>query len=162
MKNEKDIKVKMVRVVGDLAPFVKIYCVDNDAQEYSGLLVVDSCSIHNILFGKRANILGLVYNPNDETISIGTIANKNVAKSVGKVAFTFEGKQFIEPFCISDNDNYIPSNVGGLPIIGILGNLFLQNYNLSIDYSNTTLCAPRTQVQRVCQSLIAISSFLWK
>ena len=139
MKNVNDIRVEMVRVVGDLAPFVKIDYVDTDAQEHSGLLIVDSCCVHNILFGKRASILGLVYNPTNETVSIGTIANTKVTTSVGKVAFTFEGGQFVEPFCISDNDNDIPSHVGDLPIIGILGNLFLQKFNLSIDYSNYTL-----------------------
>ena len=42
MKKESKISVKMFRIVGDYAPLVRVDFLDKDAQEHSGLLLLDS------------------------------------------------------------------------------------------------------------------------
>ena len=139
MKKDRQIRMQMVRVVGDLAPFVKIDYIDSEAQDHSALLLVDSCSCDNILFVESACSLGLVYTLTDKTIDIDTITNTKLSTSIGRFAFAFEGGQFVEPFCICDGKNNLPKRVGDMPIVGILGNIFLQKYNLAIDFSDYTL-----------------------
>lgn len=38
MKIEKDIRVEMVRMEGDVAPFVQVDYMDKEAQEHTGLM----------------------------------------------------------------------------------------------------------------------------
>lgn len=60
MKNGNDFRVQMIRVMDDLAPFVEVGYVDQDANEHTALMVVDSCSNKNVLFGSRAERNGVV------------------------------------------------------------------------------------------------------
>jgi hypothetical protein len=39
MKIEKDIRVEMVRMEGDVAPFVQVDYMDKEAQEHTGLML---------------------------------------------------------------------------------------------------------------------------
>ena len=142
MKNnneKKDFSVKMYRVEDDLAPFVEITYVNKDGQEQTGLMVLDSGSCQNVLFGTRAEKLGLVYEKTEETVTICTLGNKHTETSVVNYAFIMGGVEFHEPFCFNENEEHIPSRVGDLPIIGIIGNIFMQQNNLAIDYSDHTL-----------------------
>ena len=139
MKNENDFRVQMMRVVGDLAPFVKVEYVDQDANEHAALMVVDSCSCHNILIGTRVERHGVVLQREDDTMDIGGAGNEMVTTSLAKFHFVLGGEQFHESFCIKDGDIQIPLEIDRMPIIGILGNLFMQQYRLAIDYSDYTL-----------------------
>ena len=135
----KDFKVKMYRVVDDLAPFVEIGYVNKDGQEQTGLMVLDSGSCQNVLFGIRAEKLGLVYEKTEQTVTICTLGNETTETRVANYSFVMEGVEFHEPFCFNENEIHFPSRVGDLPIIGILGNIFMQLNSLAIDYENHTL-----------------------
>ena len=60
MKKESDIRVEMFRVQGDFAPFVKVDYMDKDAQEHTGLMLLDSGSTSNVLFSEMAERLGII------------------------------------------------------------------------------------------------------
>ena len=139
MKNETDFMVQLMRVKGDLAPFAKVEYVDQDANTHSALMVVDSCSCHNILIRARAEQHGVVWQAEEGTMNIGGAGNEMVTTRLAKFHFTLGSKQLHEPFCIKDGDIDIPSEISGTPIIGILGNLFMQQYRLAIDYNDYTL-----------------------
>ena len=139
MKSNNNFKVQMLRVKGDLAPFVKVEYVDQDAKEHSVLMVADSCSCHNILIGTRAERHGVVLQKEEGTMKIGGAGNEMVTTSLAKFHFVLGGEQFYESFCIKEGDIQIPMEIEGMPIIGILGNLFMQQYRLAIDYSDYTL-----------------------
>ena len=139
MKNKNNFRVQMMRVIGDLAPFVRVEYVDQDANEHSALMVIDSCSCHNILIGTRADRQGLVLQKEEGTMTVGGAGNEMVTTSLAKFHFVLGGEQFHESFCIKEGDIQIPSKIDGMPIIGILGNLFMQKYRLAIDYSDYTL-----------------------
>ena len=55
MKKENNIRVEMVRMEGDAAPFVEVGYVDKNAEEHTGLLMLDSCSMGNILCPEMAD-----------------------------------------------------------------------------------------------------------
>ena len=76
MKSNNNFKVQMLRVKGDLAPFVKVEYVDHDANEHSALMVVDSCSCHKILIGARAEQHGVVWQTEEGTMNIGGAGNE--------------------------------------------------------------------------------------
>ena len=54
MKIEKDIRVEMVRMEGDVAPFVQVDYMDKDAQDHTGLMLLDSGSTVNVLSSEMA------------------------------------------------------------------------------------------------------------
>ena len=139
MKNENNFTVQMMRVIGDLAPFVKVEYVAQDAEEHSALMLVDSCSCHNVLIGTRVEKHGVVLQKEEGTMKIGGAGNEMVTTSLAKFLFVLGEEQFHESFCIKEGDIQIPLEIDGMPIIGILGNLFMQRYRLAIDYSDYTL-----------------------
>jgi len=141
MKNKNDFSVQMMRVTGDLTPFVEVGYVDQDANEHTALMVVDSCSCHNLLYGARAESSGVVLQEEEGTIDISCGGNEMLTASLAKMHFALGGEQFHESFCIRDGDINYQHEIDGKPILGILGNLFMQKYRLAIDYSDNTLHA---------------------
>ncbi len=67
MKKEKEMRVKMFRVVGDVATFVEVGYVDKDALEHTGLLLLDLGSNVNILSSDMSESLGMLCKLEDET-----------------------------------------------------------------------------------------------
>ena len=139
MKNQTNFRVQMMRVKGDLAPFAQVDYVDQDAKEHTALMLVDSCSCHNILFGFRAQQHGLVMQAEEGTMNIECAGNEMVTTNLAKFYFVLGGEQFHESFCIMDGEVNIPKKVDELPIVGVLGNIFMQQHNLAIDYSDYSL-----------------------
>ena len=129
----------MIKVEGDMVPFVKVEYVDLDANEQTALMVIDSCSTSNIIIGKRAERNGVVLQKEEGTMNIGGAGNEMVTTSLAKFHFVLGGEQFHESFCINDSDIQIPMAINGTPIIGILGNVFMLKYRLAINYSDFTL-----------------------
>ena len=58
MKIESKFSVRMFRIEGDYAPLVRVDYLDKDAQEHSGLLLLDSCSTVNVLSSEMVNSMG--------------------------------------------------------------------------------------------------------
>ena len=138
MNNEsKKISVKMFRIVGDLAPIIRVDYVDKDAQEHSALMLLDSCSTVNVLSSEMANCIGILCKKDNESEDVITSTNIVVSLNRADFSFAFGGVQFHETFCI--NDHRLPHIKGDLPLVGILGNKFMLKHRLVIDYSDFTI-----------------------
>lgn len=141
MKKENYINVQMERVEDSSFPILKVEFIEKDEQGHSGLLIVDSCSEMNVLFSKMAGRLKLFFKMMDETITIKGIGDETLSTNVGKLTFSFGGKQFVESFCINEHKEkvVIYGDKYDLSVVGILGNQFLQHHNLVIDYGDYSL-----------------------
>ena len=138
MKNkEKDIRVKMFRVTGDYAPFVKVSYKDKNAEERSGLFLIDSCSSNNILIGEMMDSIGDNCKKEGDNGRVYTISGEYVSVEYVTFSFALGGDLFSEEFGI--NDVILPEMTGDLQIIGILGEQFLMKHHLVIDYSDFTI-----------------------
>lgn len=137
MKKEKNINVKMYRVVDDLNPFIKVGYVDKDAEEHTGLMMLDSGSNVNFLTADVAEHIGDLCWHEDKEMEITDGIGEVIVSDYVHFSFVFGGKQFREDFGIKDNCDL--GCVEDLPIIGLLGVTFMQQYGLVIDYSNFTV-----------------------
>ena len=136
MEKVNNIRVEMIRMEGDVAPFVQVDCMDKEAQEYSGLMLVDSGSTTNILSPEIAEQTGLMCKL-DEEDTISSISKEVMRVSQVRFSFVLGTQQFSETFCISNQQ--LPISVKGMKVLGILGNQFLQKHRLVLDYSDYTL-----------------------
>ena len=136
-KNGKEIRVEMFRVYGDLAPLVKVDFMDKNAEEHSGLFILDSGSNENILIGGILGCIGDLCKKEGETGRIYTINGEYMSVDYVDFSFVFGGNQFSEVFGISDIR--LPRMAGDLQIIGILGQRFMEKYQLVIDFSDFTI-----------------------
>lgn len=138
MKKEiNNIRVKMVRMEGDIAPFVEVGYVDMYAQEHSSLMLVDSGSTANVLSCDMADSIGELCKTEDETSTITSIANKAMKTKNVKFSFALGGETFQDTFCV--NSEPLPIHIKGWKVLGILGVGFLRKHRLVIDYSDFTL-----------------------
>ena len=135
MKAEKNIRVEMIRMKGDVAPFVQVNYVDKDAQEHTGLFLLDSGSNENILSPEIVESMGSLCTIVDGVKTIASMAQEVVKASQVSFPFVMGDNQFHETFCISD----MSFPLEGMTVIGILGNPFLQLHNLVIDFHGNTL-----------------------
>lgn len=134
MKKETKINVKMFRIAGDEASLVKVDFLDKDAQEHSGLFLLDSCSNDNMLSTGMADSIGIPYMLGDKTKNVGTSSGDVVTLKCAEFSFALGGTQFHESFCLVDRE--LPKVAGDTPLIGILGNIFMLENRLVIDYSD--------------------------
>jgi hypothetical protein len=137
MKNKKSVNVEMYRVVGDLNPFVKVGFVDKDAEEHTGLMMLDSGSNVNLLSCEADRYIGNMCRHDDAELEITDSVGETMIADYVHFSFAFGGEQFNENFGI-DKDCHL-GNVEDLPIIGLLGNKFMQQHGLVIDYSDFTV-----------------------
>lgn len=137
MKKENTIEVAMFRVVDDLNPFIKVNYVDKDAQEHNGLMMLDSGSNVNFLTNDIASAIGDLCRHDDTDLEITDSVGEIMQADFVHFSFAFGGIQFHEDFGIKKGCHL--GYVDDLPIIGLLGNVFLQKYRLAIDYNNFTI-----------------------
>jgi hypothetical protein len=137
MKKENDISVEMFRVVGNAAPFVMVNYVDKHAKEHAGLMMLDSGSTENFLSHEMAECIVMPCVKENKREKILTITNEYMEVSRGEFSFSLGGNQYLEKFFF--NSNSIAKIVGELSVIGILGNRFMQQHSLVIDYSDFTI-----------------------
>jgi hypothetical protein len=137
MKKENDIRVEMVRMEGDVAPFVRVDYLDKDAQEHSGLFLLDSGSTVNMLSSEMAECIGALCKIEGGTSTVMSISQDVVDVDQVRFSFAFGGKQFHETFCLSSQP--LPIAVKDMTVLGLLGNEFLQQHRLVIDYYDYTL-----------------------
>lgn len=137
MKDENNIRVELVRMEGDVAPFVQVNYVGKDGQELTGLLLLDSGSNENILSPDVADSIGPLSTIEDSTKHITSISQEVMVAKQVRFSFVLGDSRFDETFCLSNEPLQIP--VKGMTVIGILGNVFMQQQRLVIDYSDYTL-----------------------
>ena len=136
MQNEHTIRVRMFRVEGDVAPLVLVDYMDKNAEEHTGLMLLDSGSMGNVLSVELADSIGELCWLEEETV-IHTLDGKVVNAKNMRFSFVLGDKQFHETFSISNRE--MPIRVKGIQTIGILGVEFMHKYGLSIDYSDFSL-----------------------
>ncbi len=136
MNNEKNIKVEMYNVVENDSPFVKVDYMDCEGQKHTGLMLLDSGSDNNFLSAEMADHIDVLNRMADDVISVVTTTGKVKASGI-RFSFAFGGVQFHEKFFISECG--LPQDDDELPLIGILGNYFMQEHELVIDFSDDTI-----------------------
>lgn len=137
MKDENNIRVELVRMEGDVAPFVQVNYVGKDGQGLTGLLLLDSGSNENILSPDVADSIGPLSTIEDSTKHITSISQEVMVAKQVRFSFVLGDSRFDETFCLSNEPLQIP--VKGMTVIGFLGNVFMQQQSLVIDYSDYTL-----------------------
>lgn len=135
MKNE-NINVGMVRMVDNYVPFIEIGYTDKSGKECSGMIMLDTGSNSNLLTIEVAESIDLQNLYDDKKMKIQGMSGSVTESNNVKFSFTICGTQIEEPFCISPELH--EKSFGYLPIIGILGNEFMQRHRLVIDYSDGT------------------------
>lgn len=135
MKNE-NIKVGMVRMTDNYVPFIEVGYLDKDGKEHSGMMMLDSGSNSNVLTIEMAEVIDLQNLLQDEKTKLHGMSGSVIESSNVKFSFTLGGNQIEDPFCICQDLH--ENGFGYLPIIGILGNEFMQRHRLVIDYANGT------------------------
>ena len=137
MKKENSIRVEMFRMRGDVAPFVKVDYMDKYAEEHTGLMLLDSGSMGNVLSNEMADGIGTLCKLEDEGVIVHSIANEVMKSNNVRFSFAMGGRQFHDTFCLSTNA--LPIQVKGMKVVGILGIRFLKQHGLVIDYSDYSL-----------------------
>ena len=137
VKAKRNINVEICRVEGDLAPFVKVDYVDKYAEEHTGLMVMDTGSNVNVLSSEVDKYIGDLCRYQDSNLDITDGLGGVEIPDYVHFSFAFGGMQYNEDFAISGD--WLLGSVGDLPIIGILGNNFMQKHGLAIDYSDFTV-----------------------
>ena len=150
MRKTKEINVEIVRMVGDVAPFVQVAYMDKEAQEQTGLMLLDTGSTVNILSPEMADRIGILCKQKGKGTSISSISGNSIDADYVNFSFALEGKQFHETFCITNKR--LPICVKGAKVLGLLGNQFLLKHRLVLDYCNHTL-----HTSEVCPENLAIS-----
>ena len=135
MKAEKNIRVELVRMEGNVTPFVQVNYMDKDAQECTGLFLLDSGSNENILSSKVVDSMGSLCAIVDGDKTILSFTQEVVTTIQVSFPFALGGNQFHEIFCVRN----MPLPLEEMTVIGILGNPFLQLHNLVIDFHGNTL-----------------------
>lgn len=137
MKAQKNINVDMYRVVGDLNPFIMVDYLDKDADEHTGLMMLDSGSNVNFLSNEVDKHIGDLCRHNGTELEIIDSVGEVMGINCVHFSFAFGGMQFNEDFGIKED--CCLGSVGDLSIIGILGTKFMQQHGLVIDYSDFTV-----------------------
>lgn len=137
MTKERDIKVGLIRVQEDAAPFIEVGYVDKDANEHKGIMLLDSGSNSNFLVGGMADYIGELCKLENITDNIETSTGDCISAKNVHFSFAVDGCQYSETFCIADIN--LSTIKGREPVIGILGNIFMQKHGLVIDYTDFTL-----------------------
>lgn len=137
MKKENDIIVEMVRMEGDAAPFVEVGYVDKNAEEHTGLLMLDSCCMGNILCPEMADSIGMLCKIEGEGTRLYSIAHETIEADNVRFSFAMGGSIWSDIFCITPRP--LPVKVKGMNVLGILGIRFLTQFRLVIDYDDYTL-----------------------
>lgn len=148
MKSKNDIRVEMIRLAGDVAALVKVDYMDKDAQEHTGLMILDSGSDLNYLTKEFADCVGLNCSKGSESTDVLTVTGNTIKVSYVQFNFALGGALFHDIFYTYERQLALID--GDTPIIGLLGNKFLQKYNLAIDFSDFTLYTSHVSPENLC------------
>ena len=146
MKKENDIRVSLYRVKGDAAPFVLVDDMDKYAKEHTGVMMLDSGCMGNILSNKMAESIGPLCRIKEEGTRLYSLAHEVTEAENVNFSFALGGIQFHEKFCITPKE--MPIHIKGMQVVGILGLRFMLRYGIAIDYSDfschTSDVSPKT------------------
>ena len=150
MKEMNDMNVEMYGVGMSSTIFVMVDYLDKYAEEHTGLMILDSGSQDSFLYPITADLLAESSHIKDETICVHTITDEVVKVGVVNFSFAMGGNLFKEKFCVSTENNC--PYTSDVPIIGIIGNKFMQKHNLVIDYSTYTFHTSKVNTSNLSMS----------
>lgn len=136
MATKNNINVNLFNVNDTNAPFVKIEYLDKDANEHCALMMIDSCSEVNMLFENMTENLCLKKIEIVGKHVINGLGNEPQEVKDVELNFTLQSMVCREVFCVSCVD--YPQHCE-YPVIGLLGNDFLTQHKLALDYGDNTL-----------------------
>ncbi len=120
MKKEKNINVEMYKVENSPAPFIKVDYLNKDGEEQTGLLLLDS--------GTNVNLLSIEYGLKEGSMHF---------------SFMLDDVLFEDDFLV--NGRLFSDYHGEMPLIGVIGCIFLHENDWVIDYSNHTIYTSTTK-----------------
>ena len=94
MNAENKIRVELVRMEGNVTPFVQVSYMDKDAQECTGLFLLDSGSNENILSAKVVDSMGSLCTIVDGVKTIASMAQEVMKASQVSFPFVMETISF--------------------------------------------------------------------
>jgi|GEM_PF-628729 len=133
MEKKNEIKVNLYNGKDANAPFVKVEYLDKDAMEHAALMLIDSCSEVNVLFRNQMDCLCYKRVENEGKHAINGLGGDAQEVQDVETNFTLGALACRETFSICDVDYPQQSEY---PIIGILGNEFMAEHSLALDYSD--------------------------
>lgn len=133
-KRKKNINAKLWIAEGTCIPFVEVSYMDKDAQEHMGFMMLDTGSTVNFLFGDISEWVVESDRKDEAEMPVQDCMGGMFLSSEVKLSFVFGSSQFTEQFVCSGAKTTKLN--GDMPIIGILGNNFLEKQGLTIDFSN--------------------------
>lgn len=156
MKTEsKETKVKMVRLSGDALPLVEVE-FQLESGNKKGLMVLDSGCVHSIVFSDVTKDMPSEYMREDISINVTGVGDSSKIRNGVEVGFSLGGKVFREVM-IAESQDFL-GIVDDMPILGILGNVFLMKHGLAIDFTDYTLHTSEVDHSNFC---VADSSFFF-
>lgn len=145
-----NINLKIYKPDEDALPFVEIKFNGKDSKLYSALMLLDSGSTGNSLMTEMREFM----NDEDwlpkESDEVVTLTNEATKVSCGKFAFELDGKLFQEKFFFFENHHLMQYD--GMMFVGVLGNRFMQEHHLAIDYANMSVHTSDTTLEELKNS----------
>jgi len=130
MENGKNINVDMYRVKNSPMPFIQVDYTDSYGIVRTGILLLETAANVNLL----SKEYGFSFLKDKGNTDIKILSPDGSIEDTVKFSFMLDGKEFEDEFLVK---NHLFTGYDGvLPLIGVIGNVFLQNNNLVIDYSN--------------------------
>lgn len=147
MRELKNMRDEFFRVENDNAVFVKAAFVDKDRKSHLGLFMLDSGSNHNYLFSSVQELVDdswWIENETQKTVSMG---NQKGTSNVLDFSFVMGAQYFKEKFCMCDSEIEF---VDELPVFGVLGNIFLREQRLALDYGTHSVYTSEVTPSNLC------------
>lgn len=142
MEQQKKLFEPLYKPTESGYPLVAVTYVGKDGKEKKGLMVIDSGSSNNHLAISVVDEVRLTVSEEQwEEYSFGYV--EHWIKTC-RMSFRLGDKVFSEPFHV-DRYGLLEGNV-----IGILGNKFMQEYGLAMDYGRMALCSSEVDHSNLC------------
>ena len=142
-----NVNVKIFKVEGDPLPFVEIKFKGMDGKAHTALMLMDSGSNINHLAMEMRVLIGDNDWLPEESDEVMTVTNKAAKVPCGQFLFEMDGKPFKEKFYFFKNHHLM--KIDDMVFVGVLGNHFMQEYHLAIDYANMTVHTSSTTLEEL-------------
>ncbi len=133
MKNGKNINVDMYQVENSPMPFIRVDYTDRYGMLQTGIFLLETAANVNLLSMEY----GFSYLKDKGDRNLKIEFEDGLIEDTVKFSFKLDGEQFEDEFLVKSH--LFTGYDGELPLIGVIGNVFLQENNLVIDYSNHTV-----------------------
>lgn len=112
------------------------------------IMIIDTGSTSNMLFGKAYNELRNFFHPIDGTITLLSVEGKEVDAKLVEGDVEICGKMHPMVFSINDSGNAFEKLYEdfGFPVSGIIGSRFMVEHNWMIDFCKQEIVIPKGDI----------------